>query len=152
MTDGYPYDTSIVPIDYTRIIYRIKDNVFLDFEDEYLAPNLSQEQIYIDYEPVEISESLTEIKLDRFQRCILWLLALVRQLSNFIFTIIFKVSGGLGVLTVVAVGLSTLIQKPDFLDCLSHMQYISDSRYNRRGNCISLSQMQDKIKAIIAGK
>ena len=56
-TDGYSYDTSIVPIDYTRIIYRIKDNVFLDFEDEYLAPNLSQEQIYIDYEPVEISES-----------------------------------------------------------------------------------------------
>ena len=153
LSSTHIYDISVIPIVYyNTMVYETKDVVFFDFEDEYLDISPPLSTLQNDYESVEISESPTT-KLSLIQSFILSFLSLVREFTTLIFTIIFRVSGGFGVLTVTAAGLATLFQEPVFLNCLSQIQYIiveSDSRYNRGNDC--LSEIQDIITQKIVGK
>ena len=163
-TGNYLHEVPNVYRDYNTMIYKTREvEIFFGFEDEssvsdyhsktpFYGDYYDPEEIYEDYEAPTTQVSYNSIFKNKIHGLIWWGLLLVRDIASLIFTIVFRVSGGIGVLTVTAVGLATLTQDPLTLDCLSQIQYIivkPKSRFNRGSDC--LSEIQDLIEQKFTG-
>ena len=161
---NYLFEIPNVNRDYNTMIYKTREvEIFFGFDDEssvsdyhsktpFYGDYYDPEEIYKDYEAPTTQVSYNSIFKNKFHSLIWWSLLLVRDIASLIFTIVFRVSGGIGVLTVTAVGLATLIKDPLTLDCLSEIQYIvmkPKPRSNRGNDC--LSEIQDLIEQKING-
>ena len=163
-TGNYLFEIPNLNRDYNTMIYKTREvEIFFGFDDEssvsdyhsktpFYGDYYDPEEIYEDYEAPTTQVSYNSIFKNKFHSLIWWSLLLVRDIASLIFTIVFRVSGGIGVLTVTAVGLATLIKDPLTLDCLSEIQYIvikPRPRSNRGNDC--LSEIQDLIEQKING-
>ena len=146
LSNNYIYDISIIPIDYSAMLYKTKDPVFYDFEDEYVTISPPSGPLHNNNESVKIYETPT-FDLYPIKNFVSDFLSLVRALTNLIFAVIYGVSGGLGVLAVIVAGIATVLQELVSLNCLSRE---SDIRHDRESNC--LSQIQDKIAESLVGQ
>ena len=162
--NNYIYDISIIPGYglYRTMAYETDDDYFYDFDDEYLV--ISPPSIYSHYDykspktftaTKTVTSDASGIKITlslMIRKFGLGFLTLVRALSKLIFTIIFKVSGILGVVTVTAAGLARVSPEP-VLNCIYEIKDVFiefDTRYNRQSNCVS--QIQDTIVELLVSK
>ena len=163
-TGNYLHEIPNVYRDYNTIIYKTREvEIFFGFDDEnsvsdyhsktpFYGDYYDPEEIYEDYEAPTTQVSYNSIFKNKIHGLVWWSLLLVRDIASLIFTIVFRVSGGIGVLTVTAVGLATLTQDPLTLDCLSQIQYTityPKPRFDRGNDC--LSEIQDLLEQKLTG-
>ena len=144
------------------MIYKTREiEIFFGFDDEssvsdyhsktpFYGDYYDPEEIYEDYETPTTQVSYNSIFKNKIHGLIWWGLLLVRDIASLIFTIVFRVSGGIGVLTVTAVGLATLIKDPLTLGCLSQITITNPKpRFDRGKDC--LSEIQDLLEQKLTG-
>ena len=159
LSSNYIYDIYTIPIDYSAMVFEPRDAVFYDFEDEDLDDltiilniSPSSKHLHNNTESVKIYEPPT-IDLSQIKNVIWDFLSLVRAFTDLVFAVIFKVSGGLGVLAAIAAVIATLLQQLALLNCFSQEGDTSVQSYfghDRGSNCIS--QIQDKIAESLVGE
>ena len=163
-TGNYLSEIPSIHRDYNTMIYKTKEiEIFFGFEDEssvsyyhsktpFYGDYYDPEEIYEDYEAPTAQVSYNSMFQNKIHSLVWWSLLLVRDIASLIFTIVFRVSGGIGVLTVTAVGLATLIKDPLTLDCLSQIQYTITNpkpRFDCGNDC--LSEIQDLLEQKLTG-